>query len=157
MSAGVAAHCELKDFFALPADHGVDYLIVGGYAVNYHDSAHVAPDVDLYVNPTRDNTERLLMALREFGFQALLDQEDPGQAVFLRPDGKIRLSAPPLQLDVLTSIDGVEWEAAWKNRERAQCGEVDVHYIGRRELVLNKRATGRQSDLEDLSRLGEAV
>ena len=142
---------DFKELLALLNAHGVEYLIVGGYALAYHGAPRYTRDMDLYVRPTRENGERTVSALREFGFGSLgLEAAD-----FELPRRVIQLGHPPVRVDLVTSIDGVDWDAAYANRVQGTYGDVPVSYIGRREFVANKRATGRKQDLADLEALGE--
>ena len=74
---------------------------------------------------------------------------------FVAPDRVIQLGHPPVRVDLVTSITGVSWEEADTNKERGVYGDVSVFFIGRRQLVQNKRSTGRQKDLADLEALGD--
>lgn len=62
---------------------------------------------------------------------------------------------PPVRIDFVTSIDGVAWETAWKNREQGEWADVPVAYLGREDFITNKRAAGRMKDLADIESLGE--
>lgn len=131
--------------------HGVEYVVVGGYALAFHGAPRFTGDLDLFVNPTAENARRILEALAEFGFAGLeLTTED-----FLRPDHVVQLGVPPVRVDLVTSIDGVEWSAAWDGKQAGHYGNMTTHYLGRREFIANKRATGRRKDLADLEALGE--
>jgi len=143
-----------KDFKELLASfnaHGVEYLIVGGYALAFHGAPRFTGDLDLFVNPTPANAQRILTALGEFGFGGVeLSAED-----FQKPDHVIQLGVPPVRVDIVTSIDGVTWSEAWAGKVAGTYGDVAAHYLGRPQFVANKRATGRRKDLADLEALGE--
>ncbi len=67
----------------------------------------------------------------------------------------IQLGVPPVRIDIITSIDGVSWKNAWKKKVSGKYGDTTAFFIGRQELILNKRALGRKQDITDLDALGE--
>jgi len=131
--------------------HGIEYLIVGGYALALHGAPRFTQDLDLYVRPSRENAERVIALLEEIGFARL------GCTVeeFARPDTILQLGEPPIRVDLLTSIGGVSWEDAHAGRAMGDYGGVPVPFLGRKEFVANKRAIGRMKDMADLEALGE--
>ena len=129
--------------------HGVKYLVVGGYAVMLYSEPRFTKDLDLWVGDDRDNASRVFRALAEFG--APLTGVDP--ADFAKPDLIYQLGVPPLRIDVLTSISGVDFEAAWVRRREAAYGDVTARFIALEDLLRNKRAVARASDLADCERL----
>jgi hypothetical protein len=106
-------------------------------------------DLDLWVGESGDNADRVYRALAEFG--APLSGVEP--ADFAKPDLIYQLGMPPSRIDVLTSITGVEFEAAWAGRKEASYGDVVAPFLGLEDLLRNKRATARASDLADLEHL----
>jgi len=138
-----------SDFSALLSllgRHRVRYLVVGGWAVVYHAEPRYTKDLDIYVDAARDNSERLKRALEEFaGPLPELSIEDLAD-----PSRIIMMGRPPMRVDIIKAIDGVRFETAWKNRVRASLGGVRINLIARRDLIRNKRASGRPQDLLDL-------
>lgn len=129
----------------------VEYLIVGGYAVGVHGRPRATKDIDLWI-AGGENLERVAEALREFGMP-----EGVAQAV--RDAGAhevVWFGAPPRRVDLLRSIDGVELEGAMSRGVRVQMGELEVSVIGLDDLIANKRAAGRDTDLVDVRRLESA-
>ena len=142
---------DFKDLLALLNKHEVEYLIVGGYALAFHGAPRFTGDIDIYIRPEPENAKRVLKSLNEFGFQfPNLNLED-----FYSPDQIIQLGVPPVRIDILTSISGVTWDQAAASRIPSEYGNIPVNYIGKIELIQNKRATGRRKDLADLEALGE--
>ena len=142
---------DFKELLALFNDHRVSYMIVGGYALAFHGAPRFTGDIDIYVNPDRDNAQRIVAALDAFGFASLgLKSAD-----FEQPDRVIQLGVSPVRIDLITSITGVSWDEALAGRVPSTYGDVPIFYIGREQFVLNKRATGRNRDLADLEALGE--
>ncbi len=117
----------------------------------YHGAPRYTGDLDLFVRPDLDNAQRILKALQQFGFGSVgLKIQD-----FTEPDRFVQLGVPPVRVDILTSITGVAWEEAACGWVEGMFGDVPVHYIGRKELIRNKRAIGRKKDLADLEAIGE--
>lgn len=142
---------DFKELLACFNRNGVEHLIVGGYAVAFHGAPRYTGDLDVYVNPTRGNAQRILSALKAFGFGGL-DLYEEG---FRTPGKVVQLGVPPVRVVIVTSIGGVQWSETWNARVRGAYGDEQAYFIGRRELVKNKRALGRRKDLADLEALGE--
>ena len=136
---------------ALLNAHGVEYVIVGAYALAHHGVPRHTGDLDIYIRPTPENARRMVAVLNEFGFGTLgLTEAD-----FTELDQVIQLGRPPVRIDLMTSITGVPWEAADRGKSAGTYGDVPVFFLGRAQLSANKRATGRKKDLADLEALGE--
>ena len=142
---------DFRDLLALFNEHEVAYLIVGGYALAFHGAPRFTGDIDLYVRPDHQNAVRVVTALSVFGFGSVgISAGD-----FERLDHVVQLGVPPVRIDLITSITGVSWQEADAGKSAGTYGDVPVFYLGRRELAMNKRATGRKKDLADLEALGE--
>lgn len=142
---------DFKELLELFNSHRVEYLITGGYALAYHGAPRYTGDIDLYVKPDSENAKNIIMALEEFGFGSLeLKKED-----FVEEGQIIQLGRPPVRVDIITSISGVNWDEAFAGKVEGTCSDVPVNFVGRKQFVKNKRATGRTKDLADLEALGE--
>ncbi len=130
---------------------GVEYLVVGGYAVAFYGYPRFTGDIDIFVDPTELNAERVLAALEDFGFEGL----DLTTADFLSPDLLISLGYPPERVDIVSSISGVSWAEAWAGRFAGSFGGENVFFIGRTELIRNKRSTGKPQDTVDADALDQ--
>ncbi len=140
---------DFEEFFALLNKHEVRYLVVGGYAFAIHARPRFTDDLDIFLLVEEENANRALQALREFGFADLsLSAED-----LLEPGQVVQIGNPPLRIDLLTSIDGVEFAEAWERRVTATYGVQTAYFISREDLIRNKQATGRKQDLNDLEYL----
>lgn len=143
---------DFRELLALFSARHVEYLIVGGYALAFHGAPRFTGDLDIFVRPDVVNAQRILSALKAFGFASVgLTTGD-----FERPDQVVQLGVPPVRIDLITSITGVSWAEAWAGRVAGRYGDMPVYYIGREQFVANKRATGRTKDVADLEVLGEA-
>jgi len=131
--------------------NSVEYVIVGGYALAFHGAPRYTGDLDIFINVSEDNAHRIMQALNEFGFGSVgLSIQD-----FLETNKVIQLGYPPVRIDIVTSISGVSWGEAFQNRVAGKYGDITVYYIGRKQLVINKRTVGRKKDLADLEALSE--
>jgi hypothetical protein len=140
---------DFEELFAAFNARNVKAVIVGGYAFAFHAKPRYTKDIDVFVEPTAANAANLLAALNDFGFGGLgLTLDD-----FSSAGQTVQLGMPPTRIDLLTVIDGVTFDEAWAGRVAGRYGEQPVQYIGRAELIRNKRASGRPQDLVDLEAL----
>jgi len=132
-----------------------EYLIVGAHALAAHGHVRATKDLDVWVRPTAANAERVIRALAQFG-APLHDLTEHDLTI---PGVVFQIGVPPIRIDVITSIDGVAFEAAWRDRVGVDLGEVRASVLSRHHLIASKRASGRLQDLADIERLegsGEA-
>jgi len=141
-----------NEFIRLLCARRVRFLVVGAHALAASGRPRATQDLDFFVEPTLANARRLSRALDDFGFPALAHQ----WLEFTKPDRMATLGREPLRIDVMTSITGVTFAAAWKGRVRARFGDNVVGFLGVRELRRNKLATGRIKDALDVALLDEA-
>ncbi len=142
---------DFKKLFECLNANQVEYLIVGGYALAFFGAPRFTGDMDVFVNPTATNGKRIMAALEQFGFGSLdLTPQD-----FELPNQVIQLGVPPVRIDLITSISGVDWEQATTNRITGIYGGQEVFYISKADFVTNKQATGRHKDLADIEALHE--
>lgn len=145
---------DFEEFCALLNDHHVEFVVVGAYALAFHGAPRYTGDLDILVRPTDENGGRLLTVIAAFGFPtAAITPQDivDGHKV-------IQLGEIPVQLHVMSAIDGVTFDEVWRGRETGRMGQQDVAFIGETEFLKNKRAAGRPKDLADIEALrpGEA-
>ena len=144
---------DFKELLELFNSHKVEYLIVGGYALAFHGAPRVTGDIDLFVHPTRENAERILGALDEFGFGSL----DLSVEELTKPGMVVQLGVPPVRIDIITRVSGVSWEKADADKVPGRYSETPVHFISRDDFIANKKATGRLKDAADIEALGEGI
>lgn len=138
-----------REFIGLLAEHDVRFLVVGGYAVAVHGHPRYTADLDLWIWAAPDNARATLAALREFGFTDL----EVGEDDLTEPDVVLQVGYPPLRIDLLTSIDGVDFADCHDRRVDVEIGGTTVPFIGLADLRANKLASGRHQDLADLEAL----
>lgn len=140
---------DFEEFFALLNRHEVRYLVVGGYAFAIHAKPRFTDDLDILLWMDERNAERVLETLSDFGFAELnLSTQD-----LLKPEQIIQIGNPPLRIDLLTSIQGVDFEGAWGRRVPGRYGRESAYFISKEDLIRNKQAVGRKQDLADLDYL----
>lgn len=144
---------DFREFIALLNAHEVRYLVVGGYAVGMHGHPRYTKDLDIWIDRTPDNAERVLDALDAFGFGGI------GLSVgdLTDPDSIVQLGRAPNRIDLMTTLSGVTFDECYPNRVVELSDDMEVLYIGLDDLVANKRAIGRFRDLGDVEDLGGDV
>ncbi|MHB2029642.1 MAG: DUF6036 family nucleotidyltransferase [Acidimicrobiales bacterium] len=140
---------DFRDFVELFVANDVRFLIVGGYAVAAHGLPRYTGDLDAWVWVSSENASRVIRSLESFGFSGLGLTEDD----FSQPDRVVQLGYPPYRIDILTSIEGVEFDEAWSRRIVLDLDGILVPFIGRDDLLTNKRVAGRPQDIADVERL----
>jgi hypothetical protein len=141
---------DFREFLQLLNNHDVEYLVVGGYAVGYYGYPRATGDMDIWVAFHPDNLRSLVEVFRQFGFAI----PEPAEA-FLAEGQFVGIGNKPLRLEVLTSISGVGFQECYARRTEAEIDGVKVNFIGLKQLRLNKRASGRLKDLNDVRNLPE--
>lgn len=143
---------DYKEFLRLLRAHGVEYLLIGGWAVGYHGYPRATYDLDVWIATAPANADRVVKALAEFGFGG----PELSRDLFLRDDSIVRMGIEPVRIEVMTSIDGVEFDECYRERLETSMNDVPVSLINLRDLKINKEASGRLKDLADLEQLSKA-
>ena len=138
---------DFKEFLQLLNSHRVEYLMIGGYAVGFYGYPRATADMDVWVNANSENAKKLVEVLKEFGFGEV--EAD----VFQKEKQIIRMGTPPLRIELLTSISGVRFGECYGRRSNAEVDGVEVSLIGLEDLKMNKAASGRYKDMDDLEHL----
>ncbi len=140
---------DFKEFLRLLNFHRVDYLIIGGFAVGFHGYPRSTSDIDVWVSKSPDNAERIVAAIREFGFAT----PNLTPELFLQQRKIVRMGHPPVRIEVMNEIDGVLFEQCRAGCVATNFDGVPVFVIGLADLKSNKQASGRPKDLDDLQQL----
>jgi hypothetical protein len=140
---------DFKEFLKLLNEKEVRYLLIGGYAVGYHGYPRATNDMDIWIAIHPDNAERMVAALKEFGF----DLPELKTELFLKESTIVRMGIPPMRLEISTEISGVEFEECYGNRVMDTLDGVQANIIDLHHLKVNKKASGRLKDLADLENL----
>jgi hypothetical protein len=145
----MALQPDYRDILAVFAEHAVEYMVVGGYAVAFHGSPRFTKDLDLWIRPTPDNLARVKQALVAFGAPApMLSQLEAAT-----PDDVLWMGAPPVRIDLVKGVPGGDFDRAYQTRVTADWDGVSVDVVSREELIRLKRASGRPQDLVDADAL----
>lgn len=142
---------DFAEFLRSLRSNGVEYLLVGGYAVGLYGYPRATADIDVWVRRTPENARRVVAAIRAFGFDVPALSPD----LVMKPDQVVRMGLPPLRIEVLTSVSGVEFDECWPSREEMLLDGEPVLLPSLADLRRNKAASGRPKDLEDLRHLPE--
>jgi len=142
-----------KELLQALNDCQVEYLIVGGYAVMKYTEPRYTKDLDIWVHSSPQNAARLFEALAQFG--APLQNDGITPETFSEPGIVYQIGVAPVRIDILTQITGLQFAAAWTNRIASTMFDVPIQFISLEDLIVNKQAAGRTTDLEHLQRLKE--
>jgi hypothetical protein len=143
---------DFKEFIESLNRNSVRYLIVGSFALSYYAEPRYTKDIDILIDSTVANAERLMTAIRDFGFSDIeLSSRD-----FLEPDQIIQLGVAPVRIDLLTSLKGIPFAGAWDRRTIGQYGEIPAFYISKQDLIDHKKLVGRKQDLADIEKLTQS-
>jgi hypothetical protein len=140
---------DFKEFLKLLNEKAVKYLLIGGYAVGYHGHPRATNDMDIWVDIDPDNAEKVIVVLREFGF----DLPELTPDLFLKANRIVRMGNPPIRIEITTSVSGVEFGECYTSRVVDNCDGIEVNIIDLHHLKINKKAAGRLKDLADLENL----
>jgi hypothetical protein len=145
---------DFKELLSALNAHRVRYLIVGGYAVSLHAEPRATKDLDVLIGSTAENSKALFAALKEFGAPL----EGMSHKDFMEPGNFFRMGTPPVMVDIMPSISGVDFDQAWQRRvESPVDSDLNVWFISREDLLAAKLAAGRPQDLADASALADAA
>ncbi|MBL7995122.1 nucleotidyltransferase [bacterium] len=140
---------DFKELLKLFNKHRVKYLLIGGYAVAHYGYVRATQDMDLWISIVSSNAAKTVKALVEFGFDSSALSED----IFLKPHQVIRMGVPPLRIEILTTISGVQFDLCYERRKEISIEGILIPIIDVEDLKVNKKAAGRHSDLNDLENL----
>lgn len=137
---------DFKELLSILEKHEVRYLVIGGYAVMLYSEPRWTKDLDIWIALDFKNAKLIYAALKEFGAPLTgLDESD-----FSEPGYFYQMGNPPLRVDVMMDIPGVDFESAWERRNTIQMDDRKVHFIAKEDLIDAKLASGRDQDLRDV-------
>jgi predicted nucleotidyltransferase len=140
---------DFEDFVCLLNKHSVDYMIVGGYALAFHGKPRHTGDLDIWINVSEENALRIVRVVNEFGMASLgMTEGDFSQKGIIT-----QIGYPPLRIDILNEIDGVDFTEAYPNKLIIDIDGLPVNYIGLDDLIKNKQASARNQDIADINEL----
>jgi len=140
---------DFKDFFRFLNETGVAYLLIGGWAVGFHGYPRATADMDVWVACDPDNARRVVQALALFGFT----HNEATESLFTRPGFVVRMGLPPMRIELLTRISGVEFAECRARCETLVEDDIIIPVIALHDLIANKKASARPKDLADVDAL----
>jgi hypothetical protein len=147
-------HRDFKELLSAFNAEGVRYLIVGGYAVSFHAEPRATKDLDILIGADAENSKAVYASLAKFGAPV----EGLTAKDLVEPDNFFRMGTPPVMVDIMPKISGVEFEEAWRRRVDARIDDdLTVSFISREDLLAAKIAAGRAQDLADVDALQEGM
>ncbi len=147
--ATIELHRDFKEFLRLLNSNGTRYLLVGGHAVGYYGHPRATGDMDIWIAVDKQNALRVARTVREFGMPA----SQANESLFLEFGKVIRMGVPPVRIELLTGVSGVNFDDCFEQREVVEIDGIPVNIISLSMLKKNKMASGRLRDLEDLRHL----
>jgi hypothetical protein len=142
---------DFEELLRLLEDHRVEYMVVGGYAVAFHGYPRLTKDIDIFYRLSPSNIDNIRNALTQFGFP----EADLPRDLFEAQGNIITFGIEPVRVDIISQIDGVEFDEAWQRKIRGKYGDVTANFIGRIDLIRNKTSTKRTKDKLDAEELTE--
>ena len=139
---------DFQELLKLLKKHNVEYMIVGGYAVAFYGYPRFTKDLDVFYSLTSENVNSLKKVLTEFGFKENCLSDD-----LFEKSNIIKIGIEPVRIDFINDLDGVEFSKAKKSVVKGKYGDVEVTFIGKKDLIKNKRSTKRLQDKADLEKL----
>jgi len=139
---------DYQDIIELLNAHEVRYLIAGAYAMAVFGYARSTYDIDIWIAKDDQNIDNVLGALEDFGVPFELDKKD-----LQKKDNVIQIGIAPNRIDILTDIDGVDFEEAWQNKKIKQIEDININFLDLKDLIKNKSSTQRAKDQLDLLEL----
>jgi len=137
------------DFIELLNLHQVEYMVVGAHALAFHGRPRHTGDLDIWIKPSLENAEKMVAVLKDFGFDSLgLTKDD-----FLKENYVTQLGYPPLRIDILNAISGVDFDDAYQGKVIGQYEDLSILFINISDFIANKQASGRPKDIGDIDAL----
>ena len=140
---------DYKDMLQVLLDNGVKFLLVGAYAMSVHGYPRATGDIDIWVQPSLENSKRVYRALSQFG--APLHEVD--EATFVKLGVVFQIGVEPRRIDIMSAASGIDFEEAYQHRQIVEIEGMPIPILSYDDLVKNKRATGRDKDRLDADRL----
>ena len=146
---------DLRELLLALNAHAVEYLVVGGYAVGVHSEPRATKDLDIFIRADENNSVAVYRALADYGTPLGGLTPDTFKD---EPTSVFQINLPPSRIDILQSIEGVDFDEAWKNRLEALVeGDIPAHVISREHLIKNKLLLGRAQDIADVEAIRNAA
>ncbi|MDF1612077.1 MAG: nucleotidyltransferase [Stygiobacter sp.] len=140
---------DFKEFIRLLNEQKVEYIIVGGHAVIYHGYVRYTGDLDVWINNSNENADKMISVIEKFGFGSIgLTKKD-----FMEKDSIIQLGYEPDRIDIITSVEGLNFNDSYPRAIETEYDGEKIKLLSLEDLKINKKAAGRLQDLTDLEKL----
>jgi predicted nucleotidyltransferase len=140
---------DFKEFLKLLNENEVEYVLIGGYAVNYYGYVRPTGDMDIFIGLNKETAQKMVETLKQFGF----DSPEIDTDLFLKAKSIVRMGVPPMRLEISNYIDGVSFDKCYAEHIVIKIDYLDVKLISLENLKATKKASGRYKDLNDLENL----
>jgi len=138
---------DFKEFIQCLNSNNVEYLLVGGWAVGLYGHPRATKDIDFFIFIDKSNLENLEKALNDFGAPSV-------DINYLSEKGNIiRFGVPPIGIDIINDADGIDFKDCYSRKETIMVEDIEIALISKEDLIINKKSTGRLSDLADVEKL----
>lgn len=138
---------DFRDMLSCLKSEEVEFVVVGAYALAAHGFPRATGDIDIWVRNSPANSHKVLRALVQFGAPL----SDLSEKDLTSPDMVVQIGIEPCRIDLMTGIDGVEFDDAWKNKLKVWIGDLEIYVLSRADLLENKLAAGRDKDQGDIA------
>lgn len=142
-------HQDFKELLELLSANHVEYLVVGAFALGFYGAPRSTGDIDIWIRVSKENAKRMEKVLREFGVSSIGYQIKD----FLESNSVIQLGVPPVRIDIIMGISGVDFDEAYTKRVTIESGGTTINFISKEDFIKNKKASGRLKDLADIERI----
>ena len=142
---------DFLDFFVLLNENKVEYMLIGGYAVSFYGYPRFTGDIDIWVNNTKRNAEKVLKSMSEFGI--------PVQKIKIEdltsnePMNGLYFGKEPFRIDIITALENLSFKESYKSFKKIKVNKVTIKVISKADLIKNKIKSGRHKDLADVEGL----
>ena len=144
---------DFRDMLSCLKGAGAEFIVVGAYALAAHGRPRATGDIDIWVKSSPENAQKVIGALEEFGAPL----SDLSAADFTVPDLIVQLGIEPCRIDLLTGVDGLDFDDAWRNKLTLTVDGLEIFVLSRDDLLKNKIAAGRAKDQGDIAWLQDAA
>ena len=142
---------DFLDFFVLLNENKVEYMLIGGYAVSFYGYPRFTGDIDIWINNTKRNAEKVLKSMSEFGI--------PVQKIKIEdltsnePMNGLYFGKEPFRIDIITALENLSFKESYKSIKKIKVNKVTIKIISKTDLIKNKIKSGRHKDLADVEEL----
>ena len=145
----IGLNSDFKDFINCLNSNNVEYMTVGGFAMAFHGAPRYTGDIDFWINPTKENSEKVILALKQFDFP--VDNTD--DLNFEIKDTVLMIGYPPNRIDILSSVSGLDFDECFNKKETIEYNGVILNFISLENFKTYKRSSGRKKDIIDLDEI----